>query len=207
MELIPKEIINHPCIKSDAKKRRKKAEEILLDSSLHHSAMINLKEKERRGRPDIVHVSLLIALESILNKEGMLSFTIHTRNDELIEVNPEMRIIKNYNRFKGLMEQLFIKKVVPSPDNPLMKMEKRSLMDALKGKEKIVLLSQEGKRKSLEKVFEEDTACVIGGFPHGDFHSPVKGIADEVVSLHPSPLPAWIAVMECICAYERFIGI
>ncbi len=205
---MPKEIIAHPCVKRDAKKRKKKAGEILLDSSLHHSAMLSLKGRERRGRPDIVHISMLIALESILNKEGMLSFTIHTRNNELIYVDPKMRVIKNYNRFKGLMEQLFLKKVIPSPENPLMKMEKKSLLDALKEKKgKIILLSREGKRKPVEEVLDENVTCIIGGFPHGDFISPVKSIADEVISIHPSPLPAWIAVMECICAYERFIGI
>jgi len=167
--------------------------------------MLNLKEKERRGRPDIVHVSLLIALESILNKEGMLSFTIHTRNNEIIHVNPEMRVIKNYNRFKGLMEQLFLKKVVPSPENPLMRMEKKKLADVLEERkvEKIILLSQKGERKPLEKVLKRDVACIIGGFPYGDFHSPAKSLADEIISIHPTPLPAWIAVMECICVYEK----
>ncbi len=109
LELMPEEI-----------KKRK----ILLDSSLHHSLMKGLKDWKRRGRPDIVHVFLLIAQESILNRKGLLKTYIHTRNDEIIYVNPEMRIIKNYNRFKGLMQQLLIHGKVPLKGKSLMEMKK-----------------------------------------------------------------------------------
>jgi len=78
LEIIPPEIARLPAIRKDAERRGKRAEEMLLDSSLHHSAMRGLDQWERRGRPDIVHMSMLIANESILNREGMLdarSFT------------------------------------------------------------------------------------------------------------------------------------
>jgi len=68
--------------------------------------MKSINDSDRRGRPDIVHISLLIANESILNCEGILDMVIHTRNEYAIKINPEMRVIKNYSRFKGLMEQL-----------------------------------------------------------------------------------------------------
>jgi len=105
LELIPKRIASLPAIRRDAERRKKKAEELLLDSSLHHSAMKGLKEWERRGRPDIVHISLLIANESILNRENMLDMVVHTRNNEAIKIDPEMKVIKNYNRFKGLSHE------------------------------------------------------------------------------------------------------
>ncbi|HHH84217.1 MAG TPA: 16S rRNA methyltransferase, partial [Thermoplasmatales archaeon] len=38
MELVPPEIASLPAVKRDAERRGKKAKELLLDSSLHHSA-------------------------------------------------------------------------------------------------------------------------------------------------------------------------
>ncbi len=177
---------------------------MILDSSLHHSVMKGMDEWERRGRPDIVHMSMLIANESILNREGMLGMTVHTRNNEAIKISPEMRVIKNYNRFKGLMEQLFKEGKVP-PDKPLMELERNGIEQIVEEleAEKVILMSEKGEKKSLDNAMEKNTACIIGGFPHGEFLSPVEKIADEVISIHPSPLPAWIAVMEAIASYER----
>lgn len=204
MELVPPEIASLPAVRRDAERRGKKAEEILLDSSIHHSAMKGLKEWERRGRPDIVHISLLIANESILNRENMLDMVVHTRNNEAIKISPEMKVIKNYSRFKGLMEQLFREKEVP-PGNPLMTMESRGVTEIVDeiNADKVIVLSENGEAKPLEDVLTENSACIIGGFPHGDFISPVKEIADETIAIYPSPLPAWIAIMEVIAEYER----
>lgn len=191
LELMPEEI-----------KKRK----ILLDSSLHHSLMKGLKDWKRRGRPDIVHVFLLIAQESILNRKGLLKTYIHTRNDEIIYVNPEMRIIKNYNRFKGLMQQLLIHGKVPLKGKSLMEMKKERLDELLnKIRAKKIVFSRKGKRKALQDVFEENVVCIIGGFPSGNFISPVEKYTDEVISLHEEMLPAWIVAMEAIVAYENFM--
>ena len=64
LELVPKKIIKHPAVVKGKSK--------ILDVSLHHTAMKILKDWRRRGRPDIVHFFLLLANDSILNKEGKL---------------------------------------------------------------------------------------------------------------------------------------
>ena len=204
LELIPRKIASLPAIRRDAEKRKKKAEELLLDSSLHHSAMKGLGEEKRRGRPDIVHISLLIANESILNREGMLEMVVHTRNNEAIKISPEMKVIKNCNRFKGLMEQLLKEGEVP-PGKPLMRIERKNMTEIVNemNADKIILLSEQGEAKPLEDTLTKNSVCIIGGFPHGEFISPVEEIADEVIAIYPSPLPAWIALMEAIVAYER----
>ncbi len=176
----------------------------MLDSSIHHSAMKSINDSGRRGRPDIAHMFLLIANESILNREGVLDVVIHTRNEYAIKINPEMRVIKNYNRFKGLMEQLFKEGGVP-PGGSLMNLESKGIGQIVKEMEaeKVILLSEKGKRKHIADVIKENSVCIIGGFPHGDFLSPVEEIADEIISIHSSQLPAWIALMEVIVAYEQ----
>jgi rRNA small subunit pseudouridine methyltransferase Nep1 len=119
LELIPQEIRFHPVIQRSGKKRRKSPRQMLLESDLHKSALRKLDGGDRRGRPDIVHFFLLLAMDSILNKKRVLRTLIHTRNDQLISVQPETRIPRNYNRFVGLIEDLFQRRAVP-PEEPLL---------------------------------------------------------------------------------------
>jgi len=76
IELIPKEIRNHSAIRKNLLSHTYSSQ--ILDTALHHSAMKNLRNSEKRGRPDITHLCLLNALGSILNKTGNLSLYIHT---------------------------------------------------------------------------------------------------------------------------------
>ena len=132
LELIPKELWSDPSVIKNAKRRRKKPAEILLDKSLHYHAMKNIAKREKRGRPDIVHVSLLLALNSPLNQEGMLNIYVHTLENYVITVNPKVRIPKNYNRFVGLMEQLLkYGKVPPKSEKPLLYVKTMSLKDLI----------------------------------------------------------------------------
>jgi rRNA small subunit pseudouridine methyltransferase Nep1 len=148
LELVPGEICRHPAVSSGAKKRGKKAHEVLLDTTLHHSALKDLPQGERRGRSDIVHLFLLLALESVLSKRGMLEAFVHTRNDELIDIDPATRLPKNYSRFVGLMEVLFADKSVPSKKKPLLRLHpdfplQRCLQEIPHSQ--AVVLSQEGR--------------------------------------------------------------
>ncbi|MEM4418885.1 MAG: 16S rRNA methyltransferase, partial [Candidatus Nitrosocaldus sp.] len=54
LELVPDEIAWHSAVKKHAKRQGREPKEILLDRSYHHTAMLNLKDAYRRGRPDIV---------------------------------------------------------------------------------------------------------------------------------------------------------
>ena len=75
------------------------------------------------------------------------------------------------------------------------------LIDKLNGKR--ILFCMEGKKTKLEEVLEEEVVCIIGGFPSGDFLSPVYEFANEKISLYDEMLPAWIVEMEAIVAYEK----
>jgi rRNA small subunit pseudouridine methyltransferase Nep1 len=94
--------------------------------------MVNLVEKERQGRPDIIHLTLLGALGSPLNLEGLLRVYVHTYNNHIITFKPEIRLPRNFNRFIGLMEQLFEKRKVP-PEEVLMTLRGGSLEKLLGG--------------------------------------------------------------------------
>ncbi len=214
LELIPRDIIGHPAVLKTAQRRGKKPTEILLDVSLHYHAMKKLHNKHKRGRPDIVHITLLELLSSPLNIEGNLRIYIHTINDYVIIVDPRIRIPRNYNRFVGLMEQLLtIGKVPPDSDKPLMEAIAMGFTALLKyiGKEEVILLSEKGELVPTDelcrKALEEDIPIVIGGFPHGDFSEEVLASAKYVYSIYPRPLDTWVVASRISATCEKVLKI
>ncbi len=219
LELIPKEIQIHSTVINSAKKKGKKACDILLDISLHYRAMKSLPKWYKRGRPDIVHISLLLALSSPLNDSGLLRFYIHTLNDIIIHVDPKTRIPRNYNRFVGLMEQLLkLGKVPPNSSKPLMVVEKRSLQQFMyeKGFDEIILLHEKGIKRSpdtlgnfIASLMNNDrkVCIIIGGFQHGDFEESTLKLATKKISIYPKVLEAWIVLSRVIEGIENALNI
>ena len=209
LELVPPAIASHPSVKAQAKRKGKKATEILLDSSFHYRAMRKLPEAERRGRPDITHISLLLALDSPLNREGLLRVYVHTRNDEVIRIDPTTRLPRSYHRFVGLIEELFKTGAVP-PGKPLLTLEKKTLPELLNELEgKKLVFSEKGERKKWSELFPTDRSvvAVVGAFPHGDFHTDWSKLPCELVCIDPDPLSADTVVSRILFAYEQAIGL
>ena len=213
LELVPKKLWHHPSVAKVARRRGKKPSEMILDVSLHYHAMKNLSRREKRGRPDIVHFSLLLALNSPLNKAGMLETFIHTINDYVIFIRSDVRLPKNYNRFVGLMEQLLIEgRVPPDSEKPLLYVRNMSIEDLIEnvGAKKVIMFSERGERIKLNKVPEiikKEYAIVVGGFPHGDFEEETYEVADEVYSIFEEPLETWTVISRILCALETHNGL
>ena len=148
IELIPPEIRNHPSVISDARKRKKNPSRIILDDSRHHAAMKKLFRAEKRGRPDIIHTCLLIALDSPLKN---LSIYVHTFNGKIIWINRETRLPRNYNRFVGLMEDLFEKRRITSGEKTLLEITDLTLHELLDGLGCPVVVMDERGTLSLER--------------------------------------------------------
>jgi len=200
LELVPKEIINHPAVVKNAIKRDKKPNETLLDISFHYFAMKRLYEWEKRGRPDIVHQAMLSFLLEPDEIKG--EFFIHTFDSKIIWVSNKMRPPKNYYRFVSLMEQLLVVgKVPPNSTNPLMKILNISLND-IKKKYKIVLMWEKGRRVSPSELcsyMNENWIIGIGGFPHGDFRQEILELADEKYSISDRVLETFQVINRLIC--------
>jgi rRNA small subunit pseudouridine methyltransferase Nep1 len=211
VERLPFELCQHPAVIAHAKQRGKQPRQMLLDSNYHHAAMIHLPEGRRRGRPDITHLFLLTALESIVNKEGQLTILIHTRHDEMIIIDPQTRIMRNYERFLGLFEQLFENHVVPDKKHPLLRLKEHvSLQQVIEQQhaDHVVALSKEGTPvvlhryfPSLQKQKKQHLLFIIGGFPSGQFHSDINSLAKEMISIYPEMLPAWTVASELLVNY------
>ncbi|MEM2878527.1 MAG: hypothetical protein QXG10_03145 [Candidatus Hadarchaeales archaeon] len=213
IELVPPELFDHRVIQQFARRRGRKPAELILNSCFHFPAMRGIPGAERRGRPDIAHFSLLLALDSPLNRSGLLRVYVHTRENMLITVDPSTRIPVAQHRFEGLLEHLFMNGSAP-PEKPLLRLERASLCDIVRrvSPEKTIVFSDGGERKEWKNVFEglkrnDNTCVVIGGFPHGDFISPVHEFADELVCVDPDLLLAPTVVSRAIHAYEDAIGL
>ncbi|MFW9961388.1 MAG: 16S rRNA methyltransferase, partial [Candidatus Thorarchaeota archaeon] len=113
LELVPSEISSFKDVQKQAGRKGKKPNEILLDQTHHGRAMTKLDKSDRRGRPDIIFHSLVTLLETPLCREGLLRVYLHLQDKRVVEINPEVRLPRNYDRFVGLMEQLLIEKRVP----------------------------------------------------------------------------------------------
>ena len=209
LETVPKDLWSHPAVRHHSKRQRKPPKQLLLDRSLHHSAMRRLDDNEKRGRPDITHFALLEALGSPLNKEGLLQVYVHTNKDYTITVDPNTRLPRNYNRFIGLMEQLFQLGKVPSEGKVLLKLEHKTLQQLLTETEAdyVLAFSREGKQKTLHDAVsslqsKQRPAVIVGGFPHGHFSETAVQLADEVVCVNSEMLEAWTVASRVIYEYE-----
>lgn len=214
LETVPASIANHPAVVKTASRRGKKPTEILLDKSIHYHAMKKLPRAEKRGRPDIVHIALLEALESPLNKTGDLSTYIYTIEGHAVFIDPSTRIPRNYNRFVGLMEQLFKEgRVPPGSEKPLLYLKTIKLEDLIKESMSrgLILLSEECEYKPVYSVVEEaiseKLAIGIGGFPHGDFEEETKKQAVRCYSIYREPLSTHIVVSRIIASAEKILGV
>lgn len=218
IEMMPRELRGHLAVGKHAQREGKDPSRILLDTNYHYQAMRKLPEGERRGRPDIAHTCLVLAQDSIANLEGQLRVWIHTRNDDLITVAPDTRIMRAQHRFTGLVENLFRDGRAPADpkEKPLLTLEKRvSLADVVKrtGAKVVLGFDEKGERGSVAKKLEDakasgadDVAVVIGAFPHGQFHTKLD-FCTAVLRLHDKPLSAWTVATHVIDAYERVNGI
>jgi len=214
IELVPKSIRNHPAVRAYAAKRGKKPEEVLLDRSYHHAAMRKLREAEQRGRPDISHFILLEVLGSPLNKCGMLELYVQTRSGHVIWINPETRLPRIYERFKGLIEKLYKEPIVEADGKILLKLEEKKLSELIKDVDPDIriLLSEDGKPTKWSEFGKIITSrrkplVMIGGFPRGGFHEETIRNADEIISLWPEPLEAWVIASRVISITEQALKI
>jgi len=215
LELVPKRLWRHPAVWRNARRRGKKPKHTLLDISLHYAAMKErLEGWERRGRPDITHFILLHALGSPLSKRGLLRVYVHTIANAVIDVKPGTRIPKNYMRFVGLMEQLLVMGRVPQEGEPLLEVVGTGFEDVMKRVKPtyVVLLSERGSKvrpmELARRLAEhERPLAIVGGFPRGDFSPCFYQVANEVASLYPEPLEAWVASSILIHAYEEVLGL
>lgn len=155
-----------------------------------------------------MHICLNAALDTPLNREGLLRLYVHTRHDKLISIDPSTRLPRGYNRFTGLIEHLFLTGSAP-PENPLLVLRDESLGEIIARVKpvKVLSFSEHGNRKLYSELFSgisrgDEVCAIIGGFPHGDFLSNMTELSDEIVCIDPEQLDAITVLTRAIHSYE-----
>lgn len=205
VELVPEAIAGHPAVRATAKDQNRKTVEVLLDQNVHWQAIKQLPDGERRGRPDILHYTLLVLLESPLNKQGRLKVWVHTRNGELLGIRPDTRLPRGEDRFQGLLAKL-LREGATQDKQPLLWSEgQASPADVLaRCKGPIVRLDEGGEPVAPAEIAQRaqagDLTVVLGTFPSGGFGKDWTTAAPVAASIFPEALNAWAVAAEVTAA-------
>jgi len=206
LELVPEGIRRQPAVVNDAKRRQKDASEMLLDRSFHHTAMAKLNDPEKRGRPDLVHVTLLNVTGTPLYLDGLVRLFVHTYDDVVLEIAEKTRIPKSYLRFRGLME----KALVERPSQGLIRVHSMGVkeLQRMVSSEGVFGLSIQGRMMPLEELARKVRAAknpsvIVGGFPHGHFSPETLLVVDQLVRIDAKPLEAHVVASRVIYEIEK----
>lgn len=220
IERVPSQLRKHPSVIAHARRRRRDPASLILDRTYHHSAMMTEKGEDRshglakRGRPDIAFHVLLQALGSPLNHEGLLRTYIHTVDDNVIDIDPTLRPPRNYDRFIGILEQLYDQKSVPPDERPLLSIRQCTLPRLVEeiAASMTVAFSTLGKPASMKDACSQlvnarAPVVLIGGFARSHFKQSTSQLADHIFSVDKEPLDAWVVAGRVIYEYECGIGL
>ncbi|XP_057295082.1 ribosomal RNA small subunit methyltransferase NEP1-like [Hydractinia symbiolongicarpus] len=181
----------------------------LLNCDDHKHIMKKHDKNPADYRPDITHQCLLMLMDSPLNRAGLLQVYIHTERNVLIEINPQTRIPRTFNRFCGLMVQLLHKLSIHASNGPikLMKVIKNPITDHLPVGCKKYVTSYKAKKCIKLREFdppEEPIVFVVGAFAHGKIDITY---GEEDVAISEYPLSAALTCTKVCSAFEESWGI
>ena len=214
LETIPAEIKNDLSVRKYLSKMKKTSNEVILDTNLHINLMKNLKDSKQRGRPDIAHFAILAAYGSLLSKREKLQMFIHTYNDKLIILSPNIRPPKSIERFKGLILQLFDKMKIPvDSKEPLMEIQDKTLPELMKSLRKkhdlIVEFTVNGEKMTSHQYSSlihsrTNPLLIFGGFSTGHLKSLPKNFVDYHISIYNEGLDLFAVISHVLSSIHNF---
>lgn len=183
---------------------------MLLDISWHFAAMKGLENEIKRGRPDLIHFSLLEACSIPLYFENKLNVFVHTINDKVILVGKNVRLPKSYHRFSGLIEKLFLTGKIEEEKEKLLEIKDMEFGELIKkiNPKQTIALSISGEKNSCQKLAQEidqDTCLVIGGFAKGHFSDKITKYCDRIVAVDKNSLESHVVVARILYECEKRI--
>lgn len=217
MELVPQILRNHPSVKNHSKRTGRGVNEIFLDISYHHKAMVekNIDQWWKRGRPDIVHFDLVEALSTPLFKQKKLQVYVSTFDNNLVTISQDLRIPKNYYRFEGLMIGIFNKQKNKNSPNLIEFQENvnfKDLIEKIVRPDLIIGLSVKGTQSKISDILQNNAndttkhyCFVIGGFQRGNFSETVSGACDAIYSISPFSLESHVVISRVLYECENYV--
>ena len=210
LELVPLELQDHPSVLSHAQKLGKNPSEILLDNSWHFAAMKGINNEIKRGRPDLVHFSILEATTIPLYLQNKIKIYVHTIDDKVIYIGQNVHIPKSYHRFEGLIEKLFLEKTIQTDTSILLEIKEKSFSELINEikPSKIIGFSTRGELRSFEKISSEisdNTCIVIGGFQKGHFSESTTSKITQLFSVDNLSYEAHVVIARMLYEYEKTV--
>jgi len=212
LEPVPRELSNHPTIRKYRDLYKKRSDTVLLDKSFHSQCMESLSDSHKRGRPDIVHLSLISLTSSPLYLKKKLKVFVHTMGNLVIDINLGVRLPKSYLRFSSLMEQLFSIKKIIKDDLNLLSLRSCSFPELLKdiNPDLTIALTRQGRLENLQKIVVQLSdysrpVIVIGGFSHGGFSQDIESNSDYIYSISRQKLESHIVCSRVAYEFEKII--
>ena len=217
MELVPQILRNHPSVRNHSKSTGRGINEIFLDVSYHHKAMVekNIDQWWKRGRPDIVHFDLVEALSTPLFKQKKLQVYVSTFDNNLVTISQDLRIPKNYSRFEGLMIGIFNKQKNKNSPNLIEFQENVSFNDLIEKivrPDRIIGFSVEGTKSKISDIMRNNVidttkhyCFVVGGFQRGHFSDTVTAACDVIYSISPFSLESHVVISRILYESENYI--
>ena len=203
LALVPKKYRDHPTVRNWCKRFGRKPHEAILDVNYHYAFMKGWQYPGKWGRPDIVHYTLLYALESPLGKDGHLKVFVHTVEGKVFYVEPQTRLPRGYSRFIGI-----VSKVLRGQDTPRIHPVEKRIEEVLRNLKKegyrLVLLDEKAERKGWDWL-DGEVAVLVGAFADGPFLNDY--LHDLRLSIYREPLNTWNVVGEVIASKERLLGL
>ena len=183
LELVNESICNvkHSAIQNDSIRRKKPDKELLLDLSVHQSA-IYPEKVHFAGRPDLVHIFLLQyhfimdLMDSAI--ESKIQLYVHTRNDKVFAVPAFWRVPVHFLRFRGLMEKFLIEKEISLGKAGKLILQEQTLGELVKNlsPDEIINLVETGEKTFKLNFATKDliidntnTVLLIGGYQKGEY--------------------------------------
>ncbi|GBP67342.1 Ribosomal RNA small subunit methyltransferase NEP1 [Eumeta japonica] len=140
-----------------------------------HANILRKSERDPGScRPDITHQSLLMLMDSPLNRAGLLQVYIHTEKNVLIEINPQTRIPRTFKRFSGLMG---VKKIT-------MSFSSKKVQNC----------------RDLVPKEEVPIVLIVGAMAHGKIE---VDYSEDVISISNYPLSAALTCAKLCSAFEE----
>ena len=210
LELVPFELETHPSVVSHARKLGKYPSEILLDNSWHFAAMKGITNEIKRGRPDLVHFSILEATTIPLYLQNKLNLFVHTVNDKVIHFGKNVHLPKSYHRFQGVIEKLYKEKKIMTKNELLLEIKEQTFSELLEeiNPSKIIGFSTEGQLSSYEKIATQisDNSCIIiGGFQKGHFSDSIQNKITDLYSIGNESFEGHVITSRILYEYEKTI--
>lgn len=210
LELVPSELKHHPSVISHARKLGKNPSEILLDNSWHFAAMKGIENEMKRGRPDLVHFSILEATTIPLYLKNKMKLYVHTIDNKVISFGENVHIPKSYHRFEGVIEKLYQEKTITTNNDVLLEIKERTFHELLDeiNPSKVLGFSTKGNKSTYEKIAKEipdNTCVVIGGFQKGHFSDSIESNITDLYSVGDESFEGHVVVARMLYEYEKTI--